>query len=300
MATFDGWEAQLYGPNILAHFRTKGSKNGVRRYQNEDGTWTPLGLRERKAREGWGDERRAARAERKAAKREQKAAKAAARKERIAAYKEEKRQNNVKTMTDAELRKRIERLKLEQEYKELNKSPALKAGAKLVTSILDYKANKAAKEMEQKKLQIEHDKVLAEVTKAKENTKRAQADARKAANEAAKMKADVKGGLKIERQATLKRAKIDWKATTLHGGIIRRINAKLTSGVSEKHKAIRTAEGKVKAESILRNASDKQRQKTASGQAKRQREYNKENERTQRKNRQQYEKELDRIKRLGA
>ena len=48
MATtrFDDWEGEY-----LAHFRTKGSKNGVRRYQQEDGTWTPLGLRERKARE---------------------------------------------------------------------------------------------------------------------------------------------------------------------------------------------------------------------------------------------------------
>ena len=49
---FDSWESGEY----LCHFRTKGSKNGVRRYQQEDGTWTPLGLERRKAREGWGDE----------------------------------------------------------------------------------------------------------------------------------------------------------------------------------------------------------------------------------------------------
>lgn len=263
MATFDGWEAQLYGPNTLAHFRTRGSKNGVRRYQTESGEWTPLGLRERKKREGWGEGRRAARAERKAARAEKRAANAAARKERMDTYKEKKRSSNPKTMTEAELRKKIERLKLEQEYKELKKSPVLTTGAKLITSILDYKNNKATREFERKKLQIEHDKVLAEVTKAKENTKRAQADARKAANEAEKMKADVKGGLTYERQATLKRAKIDWKATTLHGGIIRRINASLTSGVSEKQKAIRTAEGKIAADRILSNAKKEDARKSA-------------------------------------
>lgn len=34
---------------FLSHSRTPGSKNGVRLYQNEDGTWTPLGLERRRA-----------------------------------------------------------------------------------------------------------------------------------------------------------------------------------------------------------------------------------------------------------
>lgn len=34
---------------FLAHARTPGSKNGERKYQNEDGTWTPLGLERRRA-----------------------------------------------------------------------------------------------------------------------------------------------------------------------------------------------------------------------------------------------------------
>lgn len=33
----------------LMHFRTKGSKNGQRLYQNEDGTWTAIGLARRRA-----------------------------------------------------------------------------------------------------------------------------------------------------------------------------------------------------------------------------------------------------------
>lgn len=32
----------------IAHSRTPGSKNGVRKYQNEDGTWTPEGLERRR------------------------------------------------------------------------------------------------------------------------------------------------------------------------------------------------------------------------------------------------------------
>ena len=40
---------------FLEHSRTKGSKNGIRRYQNADGTWTPLGLARRREREGFGE-----------------------------------------------------------------------------------------------------------------------------------------------------------------------------------------------------------------------------------------------------
>ncbi len=49
MTTFDGWDALFCGDALalprgrvsgdyLMHFRTKGSKNGIRRYQNEDGS----------------------------------------------------------------------------------------------------------------------------------------------------------------------------------------------------------------------------------------------------------------------
>ena len=234
MATFDGWEAQLYGPNTLAHFRTKGSKNGVRRYQNEDGTWTPLGLRERKAREGWGDERRAARAERKAAKREQKAAKAAAKKERIAAYKEEKRQNNVKTMTDAELRKRIERIQLEKEYRELSKSPARQLGEKLIGNYFDYRDKK-----EQRR--AEKEARVYEMMKMKEQTKQAEirrdetkarAEADKATASANKAKAET-DYLDIKKGTRMKSLKLETKRAngtlTIRGGLKRMINTRLVS-----------------------------------------------------------------------
>ena len=264
MATFDGWDAPLYGyslPNgqdTLAHFRTKGSKNGVRRYQTESGEWTPLGLRERKAREGWGDgDRKSGRAARKAARAERRAANSAAKKERMAAYKEKRRSSNLKTMTDAEIKAKIARLKLEQEYKDLNRSPVLEVGKKLIAAYIDFKAKSEARKeaqearyMEREKLKLERERIKADVTKAQENTKRAQADADKAKSDAEKMAADVKGGLKIERQTALKRAKIDWKGTTIHGGIARRINTMLNAGLNKKLEATRAAEGKVGAAKI--------------------------------------------------
>ena len=246
MATFDGWEAQLYGPNTLAHFRTKGSKNGVRRYQNEDGTWTPLGLKERKAREGWGDERRAARAERKAARAEKRAANAAARKERINAYMEERRKNNPKTMTDSELKKKIERAQLEKEYRELTKSPARQLGEKLVSSYFDYRdkreqrrAEKEARVYEMMKLKEQTKQ--AELRKA-ETEARAKADSARA--EADKAKADT-DKLDIEKGTRMKQLKLETKKAngtlTIHGGIMRAIN---TRTVSRAERRARAKEGR--------------------------------------------------------
>lgn len=242
MATFDGWEAQFYGPNTLAHFRTKGSKNGVRRYQNEDGTWTPLGLRERKAREGWGDERRAARAERKAAKREQKAAKAAAKKERIAAYKEEKRQSNVKTMTDAELRKRIERIQLEKEYRELSKSPARQLGEKLVSNYFDYRDKREQRRAEKEARVYEMMKLKEQTKQAelrkKETEARSKADAARASADKAKAETDY---LDIKKGTRMKSLKLETKRAngtlTIRGGIMRAINSATVSRAERRSRA---------------------------------------------------------------
>ena len=162
MVTFDGWEDQLYGPNTLAHFRTKGSKNGVRRFQNEDGTWTPLGLRERKEREGWGDrkERREAKRTAKVKRRAQKAA-------RIEAYREQRKKNNPKNMSDEELQKKIARLKMEQEYRELAKSPLLKVGEKLAKAYFEAKDRKLKQENERMNLIIRDRESKAKLANAK-------------------------------------------------------------------------------------------------------------------------------------
>lgn len=239
MATFDGWEAQLYGPNTLAHFRTKGSKNGVRRFQNEDGTWTPLGLKERKAREGWGDGDRKAR---KAARAEKRAASANARKQRIAAYMEEKRKNNPKHMTDAELKKRIERAQLEKEYRELTKSPVRQLGEKLVASYFDFRNKREERRAEKENrayemMKLKEQTKQAELRKA-ETEARSKADTARAEADKAKAATDK---LDIEKGTRMKQLKLDTKRAnstlTVHGGLMRAVNTLVTSGAERRARA---------------------------------------------------------------
>lgn len=237
MATFDGWEEQLYGhrlpnrPDTLCHFRTKGSKNGVRRYQLEDGTWTPLGLKERKAREGWGEQRRAARAERKAARAEKKATATAERNARIEALKEKRRQNDISKLSDTELQKKLDRVKMEMDYKEMTKSPILKTGERIVKFVLDYKVRKTEAEAELQKAVLENNRVRADMVRSREMTKKAASDARaakynadKAKQEAKEKEWDVRGGLNYERKAALKNAKTNYRGTTIWGAIGKNLN----------------------------------------------------------------------------
>lgn len=218
-ARFDDWEGQY-----LAHFRTRGSKNGVRRYQTESGEWTPLGLRERAKREGWGDGEKQAR---KAARAEKRAAASAARKERIAAYKEERRKNNPKTMTDAELRKKIERVKLEQEYKELTKSPLLKTGEKLVAGYLNYKVKKEERRQEKEKMLMEEKRLEADLNKSKEITKQKEFEAKKSGSEASKAASEAEKA-KTTQKRDLLNSKIAYKSTTIRGGISKLLNKSLS------------------------------------------------------------------------
>ena len=75
----------------LYHWGVKGMKWGVRRYQNKDGSLTPAGQKRKKE-------------------------PSADKKERISRKQDLK---NRRTMSDAELKKKIERLKLEKEFKSL-------------------------------------------------------------------------------------------------------------------------------------------------------------------------------------
>lgn len=247
MATFDGWDTPQ---NSLMHFRTKGSKNGVRRFQNEDGTWTPLGLRERKEREGWGDggeTRRERRAQRQLARAERHQARRQARAEAREAAAERRRKNSLKGLTDAELQQKINRLKMEQEYKELSKSPLLKTGEKLVTSILEYQGNKEQREIEKKRQEIQLEQIRMQKIQAKEGSKRAASEAQAAKYEAKKKKFDVKGGLVKERQAQLVNAKTNYRNTTIWGAIGKRANNRAKyiqenrMNAIEANKAARTA-----------------------------------------------------------
>lgn len=247
MATFDEWNVPQ---NSLMHFRTKGSKNGVRRFQNEDGTWTPLGLRERKEREGWGDEgasRKERRAQRQLARAERHQARRQARAEAREAAAERRRKNSLKGLTDAELQQKINRLKMEQEYKELSKSPLLKTGEKLVTSILEYQGNKEQREIEKKRQEIQLEQIRMQKIQAKEGSKRAASEAQAAKYEAKKKKFDVKGGLVKERQAQLVNAKTNYRNTTIWGAIGKRANNRAKyiqenrMNAIEANKAARTA-----------------------------------------------------------
>ena len=262
MTTFDGWDARLCGDamalpngqlseNTLMHYRTKGSKNGVRRYQTESGEWTPLGLRERKKREGWGDkeERKAAKAQKKearrAAKAERKSERVARRAEAVKALKEKRRQNDVRQLTDEELKNRIERVKMETEYKDLTKSPLRKVGEKIVS---DYLANRAAKaerryQEQQDTLQFNREmKRLAEITKQKEleakaNEKKYESDKARAEADKARAetdKVDITSGTRAKKiKYDTKNLKLQGKRyvsdNTIRGGIKKMAN-KILSG----------------------------------------------------------------------
>lgn len=205
-------ELAMAGPDTLAHFRTKGSKNGVRRYQQPDGTWTPLGLRERRIREGFG-ERRAARKEARAKRREEKAAAKAAersrRAEELAKFNEKRRLSNPKTMTDEELRKGIERKKMEQEYRELNRNPLLKTAGNLVQNYMKNKAE--AEKAKERQYQNETNRIraMAEYNKAKAERQKAKSD----------MVDSLTGAKRMEAKAGLLKQKTEWTKHTISGAI---------------------------------------------------------------------------------
>lgn len=82
--------------NELKHYGVLGMKWGVRRYQNKDGTLTPAGkkrYRERFMTDGLHED-----------------------------YKKAHTRKSVKSMSDAELRNRLNRLQMERQYSQLSES----------------------------------------------------------------------------------------------------------------------------------------------------------------------------------
>lgn len=239
--SFDAWEAGIRpSSDSLMHWGIPGMKHGRRRYQNEDGTWTRAGLEARRKREGFGERRK-----------ERKAARKAARAERLA----KKRANDVRYMSDEELRKRIDRLKLEKEYKDMKRSPLIDQGAKLVGKYIDYKNAQAQREVDLNRQKIEMARIKSETAKSKDRIKITANEAKKAKSETAKTKYDVKGGLKIARKKDLKQVKLDYKNSTIRGGIAKRINTALTSGKKQQYEALRKAKAETEVNAMKSEAA---------------------------------------------
>lgn len=239
--SFDAWEAGICpSSDSLMHWGIPGMKHGRRRYQNEDGTWTRAGLEARRKREGFGERRK-----------ERKAARKAARAERLA----KKRANDVRYMSDEELRKRIDRLKLEKEYKDMKRSPLIDQGAKLVGKYIDYKNAQAQREVDLNRQKIEMARIKSETAKSKDRIKITANEAKKAKSETAKTKYDVKGGLKIARKKDLKQVKLDYKNSTIRGGIAKRINMALTSGKKQQYEALRKAKAETEVNAMKSEAA---------------------------------------------
>ena len=107
----------------LMHFRTKGSKNGERRYQYEDGTLTPLGRehygigppREKKADDKKSGSKSKSLVERFSGKKKPADKKAPSVQQQIDRKKAAKLEN-YKNLSDDELRARISRMTLEKDY----------------------------------------------------------------------------------------------------------------------------------------------------------------------------------------
>lgn len=132
----------------LAHFGIKGQKWGVRRYQNEDGSLTSAGREHygygKKQAGVWTKGKNAIHRirERKAAKKEE------ARKRKV--------ESNPRLMDDATLQKKVQRMRLEQEYQkryaELNpekQSRAKELVKKTFDKAIDSIANKAGEAIAQ-------------------------------------------------------------------------------------------------------------------------------------------------------
>ena len=119
----------------MIHSGIKGQKRGVRRYQNKDGTWTPEGKRRRAAREGYSSD-----SSNKNSKDDKSKAK-----------------NDLSNMTDDELRSHINRMQLEDQYRQYlaktnpkKKSKATEIMAKLTENAVMTIGNKAIEAMANK------------------------------------------------------------------------------------------------------------------------------------------------------
>lgn len=309
MTTFDSWEVAVRPPeDYLMHFRTKGSKNGVRRFQREDGTWTELGLEERREREGWGDgeSKKARKLEKKIARAEKKQARKEARAKRQFERSEEKRKRSLKGLTDEEMKQKLARAKMEAEYRDLTKKTSLiETGAKMVSRYLEYRTKREENALENNRQKLEMERFKTQQIQARENTKQSKNkistmkyESKKAEQEAKKQEQQTKEA-QINRKKNLLDAKREYKNYTIRGGIARAINIGLTAGKAKKLEAIRKAKGETKANRVksdgardLKLRRKEQERKDTAPERKRAEKMYSDIRKQQEKNRKEYEREL--------
>lgn len=118
----------------LIHTGIKGQKWGVRRFQNKDGTWTPAGKKRRAAQEGYSD-----------------------RSDKKVKDDKKKGKTDLSKMSDDELRSRINRMQLEEQYKQYlakanpkKKSKVREVMSKLVENAAMTIGNKAVESIANK------------------------------------------------------------------------------------------------------------------------------------------------------
>lgn len=177
MSEFVRWENELYHHGIL------GQKWGIRRFQNEDGTWTKAGLRQR------------AKLERYALKQNTKIERA-----RLKEKKKRTKLNSrtrMKDLTNEELQKRIDRMIMEKEYKELhNEVSGITAGKKLVERFLNIFEEHQENKLRSKELDVKALEARSRVKQAKQNAKQAKQNAEQSKQQAKRSKRDREINLK--------------------------------------------------------------------------------------------------------
>lgn len=116
----------------LRHYGIRGQKWGIRRFQRKDGSLTPEGKR-RYADDDYHDD-----------------------------YRRAHDSKSVRTMSDQELRNRLNRLQMEVQYKQMTASK-LDKGKKIVADVLENAGKETAKKYVSKFMTSQIDRILAEL-----------------------------------------------------------------------------------------------------------------------------------------
>ena len=124
--------------NCLLHYGIKGQKWGIRRFQRKDGGLTPAG-KKRYADDDYHED-----------------------------YRRAHNVKSVRTMSDQELRNRLNRLQMESQYKQMTASK-LDKGKKIVMDVLENAGKETAKKYVSKYMSYEIDRIISEI-KNKRNT----------------------------------------------------------------------------------------------------------------------------------